>query len=132
MTNITSRHLAIFGCFPAGPHSPSPAADAAIERRDGAVSGRRLRRSGFIDWPKASGLVVVTTIIAPFGSLLAQYTNPPLMFGIYLAAVIFLAYTLFRPVKRAPNKAENYRLALLLAALDHAHLTDDGQRSYIL
>jgi uncharacterized membrane protein YfcA len=71
-------------------------------------------RSGFIDWPKAIGLTVVATIIAPLGSLLAQYTNPAIIFGIYLAAVIFLAYTLFRPVKRDPNKVANYRLALLL------------------
>ena len=71
-------------------------------------------RSGFIDWPKAIGLAVVTTLSAPLGSLLAQRTNASLIFYIYLAAVIFLAYTLFRPVKRDPNKVANYRLALLV------------------
>lgn len=72
-------------------------------------------RSGFIDWPKAIGLAVVTTISAPIGSLLAQRIDASFIFYIYLAAVIFLAYTLFRPVRRDPNKAENYRLALVLA-----------------
>lgn len=79
------------------------------------VAAVAFARSGFIDWPKALGLAAVTTVVAPFGALLAQYTNPTIIFVTYLAAVIFLAYTLFRPVKRDPNKAENYRLALLLA-----------------
>lgn len=72
-------------------------------------------RSRLIDWPKAIRLAMVTTLVAPFGSLMAQRTNPTIITGIYLVVVIFLAVMLFRPMKRDPNKAENFRLALLLA-----------------
>jgi hypothetical protein len=72
-------------------------------------------KSGFIDWPKALKLAAVTTLFAPLGSLLAQSTPANLIWVVYLLAVTYLAYRLFRPVKERPGN-ENFRLALILAA----------------
>jgi len=72
-------------------------------------------RSGFVDWKKAITLAVVTTLSAPIGSLLAQVIPQTIILVIYFAAVTFLAYTLFRPVKKENRSVENFRLALILA-----------------
>ncbi len=72
-------------------------------------------RSRLVDWPKAFGLVAVTTVFAPLGAWLATLANPKLIWFVYLASVAYLAYRLFRPVKERPGW-ENYRLALGLAA----------------
>lgn len=71
-------------------------------------------KSGFVDWKKAITLAVVTTLSAPIGSLLAQVISPTFILIIYFAAVTFLAYTLFRPVKQQKT-SENFKLALILA-----------------
>lgn len=71
-------------------------------------------QSGYVDWKKAVTLAVVTTVSAPFGAWLVQYTPVMIVWSAYLASVIYLAYRLFRPVKARPGE-ENFKLALILA-----------------
>ncbi|MFA5182318.1 MAG: sulfite exporter TauE/SafE family protein [Syntrophales bacterium] len=71
-------------------------------------------QSGYVDWRKAIILAVVTTLSAPFGSWLAQYTPVMIVWLAYLLSVIYLAYRLFRPVRAGLGK-ENFKTALLLA-----------------
>lgn len=71
-------------------------------------------KSGYIDWKKAASLDIVTTITAPFGAYLVHFITPLYIWFIYLAAVIFLAYRLFKPVS-AKEREENFKLALILA-----------------
>lgn len=71
-------------------------------------------QSGLVVWRKALILAVATTAAAPVGSYLAQSTPPLYIWYLYLAAVIFLAYKLFRPTQARPG-AENFPLAVILA-----------------
>lgn len=72
-------------------------------------------RSGYLDWSRALPLAAVTTAFAPLGALAAQRIDPLLIWAVYLAAVAYLAYRLFRPVReRAGHEA--FRTALVLAA----------------
>jgi len=71
-------------------------------------------RSGHVAWKKAIILALVTTVSAPIGAWLASYIDQTYIFYVYLVVVIFLAYTLFRPVKGGKG-TENFRLALVLA-----------------
>jgi uncharacterized protein len=71
-------------------------------------------QSGYVDWRKAIILAVVTTLSAPFGAWLAQYTPVMIVWIAYLLSVIYLAYRLFRPVQARPGE-ENFKLALILA-----------------
>ena len=52
-------------------------------------------QSGYMDWRKAMTLAVVTTVSAPFGAWLVQYTPVMIVWAAYLASVIYLAYRLF-------------------------------------
>ncbi len=72
-------------------------------------------RSGLVDWSKAIILAVVTTLSAPVGSYLVQFINQAYIWPIYLAAVTYLAYNLFKPVKGEADRPENFKLALILA-----------------
>jgi uncharacterized membrane protein YfcA len=72
-------------------------------------------RSGFVDWKKAIALGVVTTIAAPIGSALTQKISQSAILVVYFLAVAFLAYNLFRPVKRQEGTHENLVLAMILA-----------------
>lgn len=72
-------------------------------------------RSGYVDWPKAIGLAAVTTVFAPIGAVFAQRIDGTIILYIYFAAVIFLAFSLFRPVKANEERTQNFRLALALA-----------------
>lgn len=72
-------------------------------------------RSGYVDWRKAIGLAAVTTLAAPVGSLFAQNINQTVILVVYFIAVIYLAYSLFRPVRGAEDRSENYRMALVWA-----------------
>lgn len=77
-------------------------------------------RSGYVHWRKAIILALVTTVSAPIGAYLVHFIDQQYVWYVYLAAVIFLAYRLFKPGKRqaggeADQKEENFRLALLLA-----------------
>jgi len=71
-------------------------------------------QSGYVDWRKAVTLAVVTTLSAPFGAWLVQYTPVMIVWTAYLASVIYLAYRLFRPAQARPGQ-ENFRLAMILA-----------------
>lgn len=71
--------------------------------------------SGLVDWRRALVLALVTTTAAPLGAWLVQLVPVTWVWGIYLAAVIFLAWRLFRPiVPRLPGE-ERFGLALALA-----------------
>lgn len=71
-------------------------------------------RSGFVDWRRAVLLALITTASAPVGSLLVIYVPQLAVWICYVAAVMFLAYRLFRPTKPRPG-AERFKLALALA-----------------
>ncbi|WP_322792843.1 sulfite exporter TauE/SafE family protein [Bellilinea sp.] len=72
-------------------------------------------RSGLIDWRKAIILGAVTTVSAPLGSLLAQYIQQTAILILYFAAVIFLAFNLFRPIQKRTEGDQNFKLAVILA-----------------
>ena len=72
-------------------------------------------RSGLVDWKKAIILAVITTISAPVGAWLAHYIDQSYILYIYFIVVIYLAYSLFKPVKEREGVEENFRLALILA-----------------
>ncbi|MEQ8235942.1 MAG: sulfite exporter TauE/SafE family protein [Syntrophomonadaceae bacterium] len=71
-------------------------------------------QSRLIDWRKALILAVATTAAAPVGSYMAQTTPPLYIWYFYLAAVVFLAYKLFRPTQAQPG-GENFPLVVMLA-----------------
>ncbi len=71
-------------------------------------------RSGFVDWKKAIPLAAITTASAPVGAFIVQFIEQKVVWIIYFAAVFYLAYQLFRPVK-ASVKQENFKLAAILA-----------------
>jgi len=76
-------------------------------------------KSGLVAWREALMLAAVTTVMAPFGAWLAQYTAQTWLWGIYLLAVVCLAWRMFR--KEMPKDpaaapvAPNLKLALMLA-----------------
>ena len=72
-------------------------------------------KSGNIVWKKAFILAAITTVAAPIGSLLAQFISQTAIWLIYFAAVVYLAYRLFRPIQEKPQGTENFRLVLALA-----------------
>jgi uncharacterized protein len=71
-------------------------------------------RSGLVDWRRAGILAGVTAVAAPVGALLAQVVAAEAIWTIYLVAVGFLAYRLFRPVSAVPTRAR-FQLAVALA-----------------
>ena len=71
-------------------------------------------RSGYVDWKKALTLSVVTTLSAPIGAYLAHFISQQYIWFVYLAAVIYLAYRLFIPVKET-GRGENMTLAIVFA-----------------
>lgn len=72
-------------------------------------------QSGYVDWRKAMLLAVVTTLFAPLGAWLVQRVEVHWVWWLYLAAVAYLAFNLFLPVK-AQSRQEHFYLALVLAA----------------
>jgi len=74
-------------------------------------------RSGLVSWRPAIMLTVVSAVVAPVGSWLAQYTAQGWLWGIYLLAVAYLAWQMFHRTTRRTDAsaAPNLRLALLLA-----------------
>ncbi|RMG58832.1 MAG: sulfite exporter TauE/SafE family protein [Deltaproteobacteria bacterium] len=72
-------------------------------------------RSGFVDWRKAIILAVVTTLSAPVGAYLAHFIPQKYILFVYLVVVIYLAYSLFKPVKGEGREKENFTLALFFA-----------------
>lgn len=71
-------------------------------------------KSGFVDWKKAIPLAVTTTTFAPLGAYIVQFIEQKYVWIIYFAAVFYLVYRLFRPVKKTVC-TENFKLALILA-----------------
>jgi hypothetical protein len=90
-------------------------------------------RDRLVAWREALLLCVVTTVVAPVGAWLAQFTAQRWLWGIYLVAVAFLAWRMFLPDKSAqvetppvagtplagtvgnPHAAPRLKLALALA-----------------
>jgi uncharacterized membrane protein YfcA len=72
-------------------------------------------RSGLVQWRKAITLAAITTLSAPLGAWLAQHIEQTFILYVYLAAVLFLAYSLFRPVKGEGLQVERFGLALVWA-----------------
>ena len=72
-------------------------------------------KSGYVLWKKAMYLAVVTAFGAPIGSFMAQSINQTYIWYIYFAAVAYLAYIIFKPVKEENEGEENFNLALTLA-----------------
>jgi uncharacterized membrane protein YfcA len=70
--------------------------------------------SGYVDWKKAIILAIVTTLSAPVGAYLTSFIGSSYIWYVYLAAVIYLAYGLFKPTSGRAVK-ENFRFALILA-----------------
>jgi len=68
-------------------------------------------RSGLVDWRQALPLCVVTTLAAPLGSWAAQVIPQLIIWYLYFAAVLYLAYRLFKPAKPG---CEHPRYKLLL------------------
>lgn len=71
-------------------------------------------RSGYVEWKKAITLSVVTTLSAPIGAYLAHFIGQQYIWFVYLAAVIYLTYRLFIPVKET-GRAANMTLAIVFA-----------------
>ncbi|MFN3803554.1 MAG: sulfite exporter TauE/SafE family protein [Pyrobaculum sp.] len=71
-------------------------------------------KSGYVDWRRAITLAVVTTSFAPVGAYLVQHVEQTYVWAVYLMAVIYLTYRLFRPVGKREG-GENFGLAILLA-----------------
>lgn len=72
-------------------------------------------QSGYVEWRKAILLAVVTTVFAPLGAWLVQHVEVRWVWWLYLIAVAYLAFNLFRPVK-AQTQKERFYLALALSA----------------
>lgn len=72
-------------------------------------------QSRLVDWKKALLLALVTTLSAPLGAWWVQSVPVRWVWFVYLGAVAYLAYTLFRPPKGALAR-ENFPLALVMAA----------------
>jgi hypothetical protein len=81
----------------------------------GLFSAIGFARSGYVDWPKAIVLGAVAAVSAPFGSYLVQFINQIYIWPVYLAAVTYLTYNLFKPVKGSLDQPENFKMALILA-----------------
>ncbi len=74
-------------------------------------------RSGNVYWKDAIILSVVTTLSAPIGAYLVHFIDQTYVLYVYFVMVLYLAYSLFRPVK-AGRKGEGLNrlyLALIFA-----------------
>lgn len=71
--------------------------------------------AGNVQWRRALPLAALTAAAAPLGSLLAQDLSTSVLWGVYLAAVAYLAYRLFRPAVERPAGRERFLLAAALA-----------------
>ncbi|WP_038041264.1 sulfite exporter TauE/SafE family protein [Thermodesulfobacterium hveragerdense] len=71
-------------------------------------------KSGLVDWKKAIVLSVVTTVFAPIGAYIVHFVEQKYVWFVYFFAVVYLAYRLFKPIKRKESE-EKFTLALILA-----------------
>jgi len=72
-------------------------------------------KSGNIIWKDALILAIVTTVSAPVGAYLVHFVNSTYVLYVYFVIVIYLAYSLFRPVKAGEETKNMLRNVLLLA-----------------
>lgn len=72
-------------------------------------------KSSNIIWKDALILAIVTTVSAPVGAYLVHFVNSTYVLYVYFVIVIYLAYSLFRPVKSGEETKNMLRNALLLA-----------------
>jgi uncharacterized membrane protein YfcA len=71
-------------------------------------------RSRFVEWRRAGILALVTTLSAPIGAFIVQFVPQMIVWVIYFAAVLYLAYRLFKPIKNL-REGENFKLAVIFA-----------------
>lgn len=71
-------------------------------------------RSKLVDWSHALPLLAVTTLAAPLGSMAAQRIPQTVIWGLYFAAVLYLAYRLFKPAEQGCGHPRQ-KLVLALA-----------------
>lgn len=86
----------------------------------GLLSTIGFARSGFVDWKQGGLLAVITTLVAPVGSLAAQHTAQVYIWAVYFAAVVYLAYRMFTPARKAvehPRFSWALALAVPISAL---------------
>ncbi|GAB4230690.1 MAG: sulfite exporter TauE/SafE family protein [Acidobacteriota bacterium] len=72
-------------------------------------------RSGNVIWKDAVILSLVTTVSAPAGAYLAQHVTTNYILYAYFAAVLYLAYSLFRPIQRGASSEAKLVKAIFLA-----------------
>lgn len=73
-------------------------------------------KSGLVKWRPALMLAAVAAIGAPIGSMLAQVTDQKWLWGLYLVAVIYLAYRMFaKGGGPGEGAVEHPRLGMALA-----------------
>ncbi len=71
-----------------------------------AISGAvAFARAGMVDWRTALPLLLITTIVAPLGVWLLQFVPTNIVWWIYVAVLIFLAYRMAFPPKMDDSKA---------------------------
>lgn len=72
-------------------------------------------RSNLVAWRPALLLTAVAAVCAPVGSWLAQGTSPTWLWALYLVAVVYLAWRMFRPTPgEDPDATPRLGLALAL------------------
>jgi uncharacterized protein len=71
-----------------------------------ALSGAiAFARAKMVDWRTAIPLLIVATLVAPIGVYLLQFASTTLVWWIYAAVLIFLAYRMAFPPKMDDSKA---------------------------
>jgi uncharacterized protein len=58
-----------------------------------------------VDWRTAIPLLIITTIVAPVGVWLLQFSPPPCLWWIYVGVLVFLAYRMAFPPKQDDSQA---------------------------
>ncbi len=72
-------------------------------------------RSRLLDWRRALPLSAITTAAAPLGAYLVRFVPQVYVWVVYFAAVVFLAYRMFRPDIKAAGARDRVRTAMVLA-----------------
>jgi len=71
-----------------------------------AISGAiAFARAKMVDWRTAIPLLIITTIVAPIGVWLLQFFSTTLLWWIYIAVLLFLAYRMAFPPKQDDSQA---------------------------
>jgi hypothetical protein len=71
-----------------------------------AISGAvAFARANMVDWRTAIPLLIITTVVAPLGVWLLQFVPTNVVWWIYVAVLIFLAYRMAFPPKMDDSRA---------------------------